>query len=175
MSLKSTLLAVLADGPVHGYQLKKAVEALTADLWSINDGQIYTTIQRLERDGLVRTSDEEGQRVVELSEAGRRHLDAWFDETRAPAVGERDELTIKIALALDRPGLLSENRLAALVDRQRRAGIEALQGLTRTKAGTAPADLAQNAVLDAAIARVRAEVEWLDDVDQRRSERRWTR
>ena len=94
MSVKHSILAILASGPSFGYQLKKEFEELTVGIWPINDGQIYTTLARLQRDGLVEEIDEGEQKMVRLTDSGRSALDEWMGQTRPPATTDRDELTI---------------------------------------------------------------------------------
>src|ERR1019366_5328163 len=89
MSIRYGLLALLADAPTHGYQLKTAFERRTGGSWALNIGQVYTTLQRLERDGLVEAAD-----------AGRVQLDAWFATPVVPEGPTRDELMIKVLLAV---------------------------------------------------------------------------
>jgi DNA-binding PadR family transcriptional regulator len=87
LSIRQSLLAILAEGPVHGYGLKLEFDAATADVWPLNPGQVYTTLGRLERDGLVVFElDDEGQKVYELTDAGRDELLRWFD---TPVLGKR--------------------------------------------------------------------------------------
>ena len=53
MSIRHSLLALLEQGPLYGYRLKSEFEAATGQMWPLNDGQVYTTLARLARDGLV--------------------------------------------------------------------------------------------------------------------------
>jgi DNA-binding PadR family transcriptional regulator len=161
MSVKHGLLALLERGPMHGYQLRTAFEESTGGTWPLNIGQVYTTLSRLERDELVRPlpRGEEGQRPYAITDAGRAELAAWFatpvDRTDRP----RDELAIKLALALTTPGVDAP----AVVQAQRSATMRTLQEYTRLKARTRlPDDLAWLLVLDAMLFQAEAEVRWLD-------------
>src|SRR6266540_4353825 len=84
--MRYVFLALLASGPAHGYQLKRRHDALFASGWGpINIGQIYVTLGRLERDGLVthRTVQQAGRsdrKVYELTELGRKALETWLGE-----------------------------------------------------------------------------------------------
>ena len=167
MSVKHSILAILASGPSFGYQLKKEFEELTVGIWPINDGQIYTTLARLQRDGLVEEIDEGEQKMVRLTDSGRGALAEWMSQTRPPATTDRDELTLKVAFALSRPGLLDHTQLLSLVDRQRIDATASLQRLTRLKARLEDGDLGQATVLDAAAQRITSELRWLDVVEQR--------
>ena len=57
MSVRHALLALLSEGPKYGLQLREEFEARTGEVWPLNVGQVYTTLQRLERDGLVSSDD----------------------------------------------------------------------------------------------------------------------
>jgi DNA-binding PadR family transcriptional regulator len=180
VSIRFGLLALLGDGPKYGFQLKKEFEDTTADMWRLNVGQVYTTLGRLVRDGLVteegdgqraRGSGEHGpedaQRSYRLTSRGREELAEWFSAPRRNETPDRDELTIKVAMALSTPGI----DVVALIGAQRVEATGALQQLTRRKARLDPDDLSQVAVLDAASTRLEAELRWLDLVEARVAER----
>jgi DNA-binding PadR family transcriptional regulator len=161
MSIRHGLLALLESGPQYGYQLRAAFEASTGATWPLNIGQVYTTLSRLERDGMVRPLPEEdgGQRPYEITDAGRTEVAAWFATPVARTDRPRDELAIKLALALTTPGV----DVRAVVQTQRTATMRALQEFTRLKTRPAdPADLSWRLVLDAVIFQAEAEVRWLD-------------
>jgi DNA-binding PadR family transcriptional regulator len=161
MSIKYGLLALLERGPMHGYQLRAAFEESTGGTWPLNIGQVYTTLSRLERDQLVRPlpRSEVGQRPFEITDAGRAELAAWFATPVGRADRPRDELAIKLALALTTPGV----DVRAVVQTQRSATMRTLQEYTRLKArADQPADLAWRLVLDAMLFQAEAEVRWLD-------------
>jgi len=161
MSIRHGLLALLERGPMHGYQLRSAFEESTGATWSLNIGQVYTTLSRLERDGLVRPlpDNDGGQRPYEITEAGRTALSDWFATPISRADRPRDELSIKLALAITTPGV----DVRAVMQTQRTATMRALQEYTRLKTGEPnPADLAWRLVLDAMIFQTEAEVRWLD-------------
>jgi DNA-binding PadR family transcriptional regulator len=161
MSIRYGILALLERGPMHGYQLRAAFEESTGGTWPLNIGQVYTTLSRLERDGLVRPlpRSDEGQRPYEITDAGRADLAAWFATPVGRADRPRDELAIKLALALTTPGV----DVRAVVQTQRSATMRTLQEYTRLKArADQPADLAWRLVLDAMLFQAEAEVRWLD-------------
>jgi len=146
---------------MHGYQLRAAFEESIGGTWPLNIGQVYTTLSRLERDGLVRplAKSEEGQRPYEITDAGRADLAAWFTTPIGRTDRPRDELAIKLALALTTPGV----DVPAVVQAQRSATMRTLQEYTRLKArADQPADLAWRLVLDAMLFQAEAEVRWLD-------------
>jgi DNA-binding PadR family transcriptional regulator len=161
MSVRYGLLALLERGAMYGYQLRVAFEDSTGGTWPLNIGQVYTTLSRLERDGLVSPLPESdaGQRPYEITEAGRADLAEWFATPVSRADRPRDELAIKLALALTTPGV----DVRAVVQTQRTATMRTLQEYTRLKAGSdGPANLSWRLVLDAMIFQAEAEVRWLD-------------
>lgn len=162
MSVKHSLLALLERGPAYGYQLRAAFESATGATWPLNIGQVYTTLARLERDQMVQAlpENESGQRPYRITDAGRRHLAGWFASPVRPADRPRDELTIKLALAVTTPGV----NVADVIQRQRAATLRTLQQYTRLKASD-EGDLAWSLVLESMIFRAEAEIRWLDHTE----------
>ncbi|MGZ4669558.1 MAG: PadR family transcriptional regulator [Blastococcus sp.] len=168
MSIRHGLLALLERGPSHGYQLRADFDAATGETWPLNVGQVYTTLDRLERDGLVAQDgppDADGRIAYRITEAGREAVRTWFTSPVPRQGAPRDELAIKLALAVTTPGV----DVVALVQTQRRATITSLQELTRLKmrATDDETDLAWSLVLDALVYRAEAEVRWLDHCETR--------
>lgn len=160
MSVRHSLLALLSAGPVHGYGLKTEFEAATGDIWPLNVGQVYTTLGRLERDGLVTAgTDADGQKVYEITEAGRGELGRWFETPVPREVIPRQEMAIKLVFAM-RSGVAD---VAAVVQRQRVATVRALQDVTRLKAAAeSSGDMAGLLMLDGLVFQAEAEARWLD-------------
>jgi DNA-binding PadR family transcriptional regulator len=160
VSVRHSLLALLNGGPMHGYGLKTEFEAATGDVWPLNVGQVYTTLGRLERDGLVTAAaDADDQKVYEITQAGRDELRRWYETPVPREVIPRQELAIKLVFAL-RSGMAD---VTAIVQRQRVATVRALQDLTRLKAAAeSGGDLAWLLMLDALVFQADAEARWLD-------------
>ncbi|MDX8035519.1 PadR family transcriptional regulator [Lentzea sp. BCCO 10_0856] len=157
MSVKHGLLALLERGPMYGYQLRAAFDSATGGTWPLNIGQVYTTLARLERDDLVEALPEnEGQRPYEITAQGRTELKKWFASPVRRGDRPRDEVAIKLALAITTPGV----DVAKVVMTQRTATMRTLQEYTRLK--TQPGDLPWLLVLDAMIFQAEAELRWLD-------------
>jgi DNA-binding PadR family transcriptional regulator len=173
MSVKQALLALLEQGPMYGYQLRAEFEERTGGTWPLNVGQVYTTLTRLERDGLVEGTgtDDQGHVVYQVTPAGRDEVSAWFTTPVARSTPPRDELAIKLALAVTVPGV----DVGGMIQRQRTATMAALQDYTRLKrTGPAtptnnaqPQDLAWSLVLDSLVFATEAEVRWLDHCEAR--------
>ncbi len=160
MSVRHSLLALLSAGPMHGYGLKTEFEAATGDIWPLNVGQVYTTLGRLERDGLVTAgTDADGQKVYEITEAGRGELGRWFETPVPREVIPRQEMAIKLVFAM-RSAVAD---VAAVVQRQRVATVRALQDITRLKAAAeSSGDMAGLMMLDGLVFQAEAEARWLD-------------
>ncbi|MEU4574462.1 PadR family transcriptional regulator [Nonomuraea sp. ATR24] len=159
MSIRHGLLALLSSGPRYGYQLRVEFEASTGATWPLNIGQVYTTLSRMERDGLVTPggTDEQGRAVYEITESGRRELAEWFATPVGQTDRPRDELVIKIAMAV----AAADVDVAAVILAQRMATMRMLQELTRAKhRGTGGP--AQRLVIDSMIFKAEAEQRWLD-------------
>lgn len=172
MSVRQGMLALLAEQPMHGYQLKQQFEQRTGGTWPLNIGQVYTTVQRLVRDGLVESVDDADAEVerFRLTDTGRAESTAWWSTPVTRGAPARDELVIKLALAVTAPGV----DVAGVVQAQRTETMRALRDYTRLKAdhadGVAPAgrsELAWSLVLDNLIFDAEAEVRWLDHVEAR--------
>src|SRR5262245_26608726 len=108
MSVRHALLALLSEGAKYGLQLRQEFEAQTGEVWPLNVGQVYTTLQRLERDGLVESegdADDGPQRNFRITRRGRSELDAWLRTPPDLSSPPRDELVIKVLVAAHLPGV----------------------------------------------------------------------
>jgi DNA-binding PadR family transcriptional regulator len=165
MSVRLGLLALLDTGPKYGYQLHTAFKDRTGDTWPLNIGQIYTTLARLERDGLVEPAgdDGDGHQIYALTGSGRGELDRWFATPVARADRPRDELAIKLAVALS----VSDVDVREVIQTQRTATLRDLQDLTRQMRVLGDDDLASSLALDSLIFQAEAEARWLDSCEER--------
>lgn len=160
MSVAMAFLALLDEAPMNGNQLKGAFEARTAATWPLNVGQAYTTLQRLERDGLVSPADAGGD--FALTESGREVLREWWTAPVGRARPARDELAIKLTLAVTMRGV----DVVAVVRAQRAESMRTLHEYTRLKATADPSDdIAWRLLLDSMIFHAEAEMRWLDHVE----------
>ncbi len=162
MSVRNSLLALLATRSAHGYALKSAFEHCTAGAWPLNVGQVYTTLARLARDGLVRSTQPQDhdtdRHPWEITPAGRDALADWYRRPIDPRP-PRDELAIKVLLAL----ALESGAVDQVLQTQRTATMQRLQEYTLTKRDTDPhRQLAVLLLLDAQILKAQAELDWLD-------------
>jgi DNA-binding PadR family transcriptional regulator len=166
MSVRHALLALLSEGPKYGLQLRQEFEARTGEVWPLNVGQVYTTLQRLERAGLVESDDEEAegpQKGFRITPSGAAELAAWLATPPDAYPPPRDELVIKVLIALTVPGV----DVDALLQAHRRHLIEAMQRYTYVKGEAAPDDIGLGLVVDAELLRLDATVRWLDAAEAR--------
>jgi DNA-binding PadR family transcriptional regulator len=169
MSVRQSLLVLLAEKERHGYQLRQEFEQRTGGTWPINIGQVYTTLNRLQRDGLVVETDrqDDGSVVYGLTDGGRAEAERWWATPVDRATPTREELAIKLALAITSSGI----DVRAVLQRQRTESLRALQTYTQHKrrlpARPVGSELARVLVLDSLVFAVEAEVRWLDHIEQR--------
>ena len=167
MPIRRGLLTLLAREPMHGYQLRSEFDAATGATWPLNIGQVYTTLSRLERDGFVEAvgKAEDGRVAYRITDAGVQEVEKWFDAPVPREGRPRDELAIKLALAVTTPGV----DVLTVVQTQRTATMTGLQDLTRLKARADgdDGDLAWSLVLDSLLFRAEAEIRWLDHCEAR--------
>jgi len=148
---------------MYGYQLRTEFEASTGATWPLNIGQVYTTLSRLERDGLVdddpvAQNGRPNKRVYQLTEAGRMELRGWVADA-TPAARLKDDFFVKLVLA--RAAGIADP--LELIDRQRSAYLQALRELddVHTRDDTT-ALLVEGAAL-----HLEADLKWLDLCEQR--------
>jgi DNA-binding PadR family transcriptional regulator len=171
VSIRQGLLALLAQEPMYGAQLRSEFESRTGGTWPLNVGQVYTTLARLERDGLVKAAgaaDDEGRINYRLTDQGETEVQRWWAAPVDRGDTPRDELVIKLALAVTVPGV----DIQCLVQTQRSATLRHLRDLTKLKRATSEEadggnELAWLLVLDNLVYAAEAEIRWLDHVESR--------
>ncbi|KQX49542.1 MULTISPECIES: PadR family transcriptional regulator [unclassified Streptomyces] len=175
MSIRHGLLALLERGPRYGSQLRTEFESRTGSTWPLNVGQVYTTLNRLERDGMVAQGGEDtaGHALYAITDSGRAELRTWFERPVDRTSPARDELAIKLAMAVGAPGV----DIRHVIQSQRRHTVQAMQDYTRLKAQALVAvesggarerdDVAWLLVLEQLIFQTEAEARWLDHCESR--------
>lgn len=164
MSVRHALLALLSEEPMYGLRLQREFEERTGEVWPLNVGQVYTTLQRLERDGLVESDGADGvQKDFKITNAGRTELVEWLRAPSSSQTPPRDELVIKVLVAVKVPGV----DVRHVIQDHRRHLIEAMQTFTRLKADSGPDDVGLALVIDAELFRLEGVVRWLDAADSR--------
>jgi DNA-binding PadR family transcriptional regulator len=166
VSVRFGLLTLLEQRPMHGYQLRQEFEASTGSTWPLNVGQVYTTLARLERDGLIEAAgsagEDETQRSWAITEAGRTEVRSWFTTPVRHSSPPRDELAIKLAMAVRTRGV----DVREVIQAQRASTMRTLQDYTRAREAAAD-DLSWLLVVDSLIFAAEAEVRWLDHCETR--------
>lgn len=163
MSLRYGILGLLAEEPMHGYEMKSRYEALLGKAWEVNIGQIYSTLQRLERDGLIEAIGERGDRgklAYQITVSGRSQLEHWLTEPESEPQYLRDALYVKLLL-LRR--LAKRSDLDALLARQRRVYLQRLRDLAeleRQARREGRNDLVL--LIKGAVIHTEADIKWMD-------------
>lgn len=158
MATSDVLLALLSRGPAHGYDLKRAHDTWFDSGRPLAFGQVYSTLARLERDGLAAVAHTESgggpeRTVYEIIAAGRERLHAWVTEPAEPAPPGADELIRKTVAAV-RLGLDP----AGFVARQRSSHLRRMRELEESVV----TDATDRLVVDHAVAHLDADLRWLD-------------
>jgi DNA-binding PadR family transcriptional regulator len=169
VSVPHALLALLSEGPKYGLRLQNEFESRTGEVWPLNVGQVYTTLQRLERDGLVEADEESerSQKRYRITSSGARELADWLRTPPGLVPPPRDELVIKVLVALQVPGV----DVHEILQVHRRHAIEVMQRYTQVKATAAEDDVPLALVVDAELFRLEGIVRWLDAADVRLKQR----
>ncbi|MFN8020819.1 MAG: helix-turn-helix transcriptional regulator [Acidimicrobiales bacterium] len=170
MAVREGLLALLHEGPRYGYQLKTEFEAATGGVWPLNVGQVYTTLDRLERDGLVEVRTVEGdapatapgQKTYAITDDGVAELGAWWEAVPSDDPPPRDELMLKVLMAIDR----GDDHALRVVTHQRTVLLSLLQAKRRERKAAGDDSLAARLVTDALVARAEADLRWLDTCEE---------
>lgn len=166
MAVPDGLLLLLREGPRHGYQLAGEFTEHTAGRWKLNTGQVYTTLDRLARDGYVvedgADPDDPRRRRYRLTPAGADRVGSWLASPPPAPADQRDELVLRVLLSVaTRPDEAPE-----VIGIQRRALLDRLVRIRRTMRDE-PGDLVDRMAADAAASRVEADLAWLDRCEER--------
>jgi DNA-binding PadR family transcriptional regulator len=171
VTIRGALLQLLAGEERHGYQLKVDFEARTGGIWPLNVGQVYSTLDRLVRDGRVSATDDPAgdkadaaQKTYRITEDGRREVKDWLTATPVDANPPRDELIMKILLAVGS----GTTEAIALIDEQRSAMLAELQrGRRQQRRRREGESVAEYLAHDALMTRIEADLTWLDRCEER--------
>jgi len=166
--MRELFLALLADDRGHGYEIKQTLEHEFGSVMpALNSGQVYSTLSRLDREGLVVghevDGDGRGKRIYELTERGRAALAEWLDSP-VPGVRLKDEFFMKFAVAAS-AGLTEP---AVLIDRQRREYLQSLRDLDARLASGVD-KVAGELLIEGAVLHLKADLEWLELIEERMS------
>jgi DNA-binding PadR family transcriptional regulator len=166
VSVRHTLLALLSEGPKHGLQLREEFEAKTGEVRPLNVGQLYATLGRLERDGLVESDDTEAaspHKEIRITARGAGELAAWLRTLPDLASAAHGQMAAKVLAALRVPG----TDVHEVVQVHRHSLMELMQQWTRIKQERADNDLGLGLRIDAELFRLDSVIRWLDAADGR--------
>ncbi|MEI5007085.1 PadR family transcriptional regulator [Streptomyces sp. NPDC087659] len=161
--MRLPLLALLSRGPAHGYELKQDLEQLLGSAYpQPNVGQIYVTLGRLEKSGLIEgeeiaQSSRPNKKIYRLTDAGTEALRAWFEET-ADEPRVRDEFFMKLALA-PRTGIADQ---IALINKQRREYLNTMRNLSKLSATEDRDNRIAHLLIEGAMLHLQADLDWLE-------------
>lgn len=162
MSVRDGLMAVLSGRPMHAYELRGEFERRTASAWPLNMGQVTVTLSSLVKAGLAEAMpDGETPVRYRVTDAGRTEVQTWWHTAADRATPVREDVAIKLALAIADPAV----NVGGVIAAQRAATVTAMQELTRLKRDAdGPDDLGWRLTLDRMLFSADAEVRWLDHV-----------
>lgn len=161
--MRLALLVLLASGAAHGYELKQQLEKLLGAAYpQPNVGQIYVTLARLEKAGLIEgeevsQSSRPNKKTYRITSAGRESVDLWFDEV-ADEPRVRDEFFMKLALATD-TGLADH---ITLINKQRRQYLNTMRELSRLSAAEDRDNRVAQLLIEGAMLHLQADLDWLE-------------
>jgi DNA-binding PadR family transcriptional regulator len=164
MTIRHALVALLAEGDQYGYELRQRFEDRSGGAWPLNIGQVYTTLDRLVRDGLVERAAATDDRQVHyaLTDAGREAAAGWWADPEPAAGPGRDDVVLKIALAIASPQVDAR----AVIQTQRHEAMAQLQQLSASRRASDDSDPTWTLVADALSFKIEAQLRWLDHTDQ---------
>ena len=169
MSIKHAILGLLAEAPGHGYDLRAAFETQLAPQSRLNYGQVYTTLERLQRDGLVANevvsqTERPDKKVYSVTDRGRGELAEWLTQPSKLELDLRNETYLKIMLARRLEGFDPLETIAI----ERRACLERMHEVAqaRAKTGSSAEPFGTRVLLDLALLRLEAFSKWLERCEE---------
>ncbi|WP_273842130.1 PadR family transcriptional regulator [Rubrobacter calidifluminis] len=131
--VRAAILVLLEERPMHGYQIIREITERSGGMWRPSPGSVYPALQQLEDEGLVRIEQEEGRKVVHLTEEGRRYVAGHREELGAPWEAASKNFSEEF---LEMRGLVEQVAVAAMQVVQAGSGeqvAEARRLLTETR------------------------------------------
>jgi DNA-binding PadR family transcriptional regulator len=163
MAFGHALLGLLEQGPQHGYELKRRYDDEFADTRPLPFGQIYATLARLQRDGLIDIAAVESgagpdRKLYVITSAGVSELELWI-EAPTPPGRPRSELFSRVVVAL-----MSGRDPDALLDAQRAAHLARMRQVTERRRG---AGLIDAMACDYELFHLEADIKWIEHAGRR--------
>ena len=173
MSVKYALLGILSEKERHGYDLKSAFDERVGEFWSLNYGQIYSTLDRLEREGMVEWREEAqakrpDRKIYRVTPKGRRELEVWLARPVARTRALRDELFIKLLFL----GRGESEAVLDLIHKQKQVYLAHMKRLTQRKFELSKRPdreqlLITELLIDAALFHAEADIHWLTQSEEK--------
>ncbi len=164
--LTHALLGLLRCQPMHGYDLKHALEQALGGNREVNFGQIYTTLGRMERDGWVqvaeRSEDGRGKKTYEITSLGQQELTRWLSEIAEKPAPLNDAFFSKLLVQR----IAGEGSPQVMIAAQRRAYLQQLHAVT-VLAADPRLDPVTRLLADGAALHLQADLHWLDLCEER--------
>ena len=162
MGVKHIFLALLRGRPMHGYDLKESFDQLVSEKWSLNYGQVYTTLSRLERDGLVVSTEvkqehKPDKKVYKISEAGQTELTHWLSKDPEWTL-YADEAAFRIASL----NLVDKETAVVVLHSHRLFWINMLRSLNELREENGNSDTLEQLLVERAILRLEADLQWVE-------------
>ncbi|MFE4370170.1 PadR family transcriptional regulator [Streptomyces sp. NPDC056835] len=159
MSIGHTLLGLLESGPRHGYDLKRSFDDQFGRDRPLHYGQVYSTMSRLLKNGLVVVDGVEAgggpeRKKYAITEAGVTDVARWLAQPESPEPYLQSTLYTKVVIAL-----LTGRSAADLLDAQRAEHLRMMRDLTTRKR---EGDLADQLICDHALFHLEADLRWLE-------------
>lgn len=159
MTVQHALLGFMETTPRHGYDLKRAYDELFGDMRPLRFSQIYATLARLQREGLIElVGDEAGngpdRKMYAITSEGVSDLETWFAEPEPAQSPIEGVLFLKVTLAL-----LSDRPAKRMLDRQRSVHTTRMRELTKAKVGANETDVI---LYDYALFHLEADLRWME-------------
>jgi len=162
MPLQHAVLALLADGPSYGYDLKERFERAVGPQWGLNVGHLYQVLDRLRRDGLATTevlpqTQRPDRTIYQITAAGVEELQSWLATPAGRTRGFRDDFFLKLMAA----ARVDPATLHAVIRGQRQHHLQELRSLSQARAA-GPGDVITRLLLDAATLHTKADLTLID-------------
>ena len=159
MSVSKALLGLLEVGPSHGYDLKRAHDELFSPGRPLAYGQVYSTLARLLKNGMVTVEGPEAgdgpdRKRYAITDAGITDIDSWLATPESPQEYLQNTLYTKVVLAL-----MSHRSAGEILDQQRTEHLKTMREFNRRKQS---GDLADQLICDHALFHLEADLRWLD-------------
>jgi len=165
MSVKHAILGLLYEKPRHGYEIKTGFEQMVHRQWPLNSGQVYTTLERLVRDGLVEPlgEDERDRKQYQITESGKQELRRWLLEPVQKSLF-KDEVFFKWLCARK----MNFPELGAMVQNQKKKILETIMQLTHFQSQLDPEQHEDMLLLiEGGLLHLEADLKWLQNLEEK--------